>query len=297
MNEIIAFLMRGGAWVPSVAIYNLDFGLDLAATVDHIEKLYRAGAEGVVINGTTGDGQILSHADKLGLIVALGRRRQEQNWRPDFVILTGTGTSNYAEAADIAHAASKEGFHGLLALPPREDGQYQFYCTLAEVCEALNIGLMLYHHPRLDVIYSVDPTVLGGLTRTYECVVGIKDSAGNLGSLPTWQQAASRPILTVCGDDPLIAMALKGGMAQAAIAGSANTARGLEALNRIFIAHRTGNDALLAAAQGEMDTEVQFLLTEGDGVFRHNARLYRLGRTPSQIKKEKEGNQTGSLFS
>jgi len=294
-DELIERLKRGGAWVPSVALYNLDSKLDVAATVDHIEKLYKAGAEGVVINGTTGDGHLLPHADKLALITALGMRRLERNWRSDFVILTGTATSDYTEAAEIAHAAQRVGFHGLLALPPREGGHHQFYFTLAEVCQSLGIGLMLYHHPRLDPLDSVDPQLLAALVSAYACVVGIKDSSGDLKTLSTWQQAASQPILTVCGEDTLIAVALKDGLAQAAIAGSANTAKGLDALNRIFAAHRVGNNGVLTAAQVEMDEVVHFLLSKNDQVFRHNARLYRIGRTISQGDKDAE-NEALSLF-
>ena len=280
INTSIQRLQNGGAWVPSISVFTggKNLSVHTTKTATHVLTLAEHGAEGVIINGTTGAGHLLKHSDKIKLIVAVGALKSKGLLEPSFILITGTGTENSDEAVEIIHTAQANGFDGVMALPPKDANKKEaFYRTLAAACNA-TIGLVLYHHPRLDPDYSVTPELLGNLMHDFPCVIGVKDSSANKALLyewqPTVQKIAGRTPLLAVGEDFFIAEGLAKAGAQAAIAGAANTQNGLTSLRAIFKAHRAGKTEEMHAAQTNLDTEINILLKKG--VFRDNAKARRI---------------------
>lgn len=272
-------VMKGGAWVPSVAIFTgKKRSVNVPATVEHVITLALHGAEGVVINGTTGEGHLLSLQDKLRLIEGVGRAKADGRLDSSFVLLTGTGTEQVEEAKEIIALAQKYNFDGALVLPPKEESKKKaFYVELASCC-GNNFVLLLYHHPRLDPGFRVSPDLLGDLMADYPSVVGVKDSSGDKALLYQWVTR----VKAKCGRAPLVAVGedffVKDGLfeagALAAIAGAANTAEGLAQLKTIFQGFRTHNTDQATQAQAKFDKEITRLLQHG--AFRDNAKRYRI---------------------
>lgn len=279
-------VLRGGAWVPSITVFKRGKGkhVDVRKTIANVLALHENGAEGVVLNGTTGEGHLLRHEDKLALINAIGFLKKKGVFRKDFVLLTGTGTQKIEEARDIIAHAKQNGFDGILALPHKDDSlKLDFYHDLANACKAGKkddtLALILYHHPKLDSSYSVTPELLAELRRIHENVVGAKDSSGERSLLGKWipvskEKSGKEDILLAVGEDFFVHAGLKEEKARAAIAGAANTPRGLKHLLNIFNYHRSGNYDEAEREQALFDNVIRGLLAKG--VFRDNAKRNRI---------------------
>lgn len=276
----LQLVAKGGAWVPSVTVYvdEKKKVVDVDATLRHVLLLQKHGAGGVVINGTTGDGHELRQGDKLALIDGVGKLKREGKINENFVLLTGIGTGDIIRAKQIVAAARQNGFHGILALPHKSK-QFHFYEELARECEnGEKLAMLLYHHPRLRKNYVVSPDDLAVLMKHNECVVGVKDSAPDGKLHAEWlalaTSLAGRTPLLAIGEDFLVHEGLKAG-ATAAIAGTANTSKGIAALRQVFRHHLARNGRLATAAQKRLGRETQRLLDGPDG-FRSEARKNRL---------------------
>jgi dihydrodipicolinate synthase/N-acetylneuraminate lyase len=260
--------------------------VDVKKTLEHIVNLHDAGAQGVVINGTTGDGHLISHAAKLLLIKAVGRLAREKRFRRDFALVTGTGTTDTGQALEIIRTARNQGFHGILALPPKGalEQKLRHFSALANACDSRDprrkLGLFLYHHPGLKAFIS--PRLLGTLMQRHEVVLGLKDFEGKEGVLAGWNRqvmhfsGGRRPVILV-GSDKLITRGLALGAA-GAVFGAGNTANGLRAGLRVFRHYKARRFKKVRLAQGDLDDEVDKLLGGPSGAdgFRDMARLNRL---------------------
>jgi dihydrodipicolinate synthase/N-acetylneuraminate lyase len=276
----LTHLKNGGAWVPSVTIFQRGRKrvVNIPATVHHVITLAKHGAEGVIINGTTGEGHLLSVAEKCALIIAVGKAKLAKEIPSDFILISGTGTESLQEAKEIIATADAQGFHGALVLPPKNEGQKEeFYIQLA-ASTSPSFGIILYHHPRLDPSYSITPGMLGELMSKCSNIIGVKDSSGDKNLLYTWapvtKEFSGHELLLAVGEDFFVADGLTSAGAKAAIAGAANTPRGLKELKKIFHAHRTNDEKTLRAAQARFDREINSLLMTG--VFRNNAKRRRI---------------------
>lgn len=269
--------MQGGPWVPSVTIFHGGKGrrVNVAATINHVVNLQKHGARGVIVNGTTGEGHLLKHEDKLRLIAAAGELQREGVLKKDFMLITGTGTENVAEALEILAAANSNGFHAALVLPPKNKEKMSFYQELAE---SNLLPILVYNHPRLHPEYSFSPTDLGQLMKAHHTIVGVKDSSGDKKVLHEWlttvRKISDRDPLLAIGEDYFVQEGLAKAGATAAIAGAANTKPGLKHLINIFRHHHAGDLTKAAEAQVELDKEIDLLLKKG--VFRDNAKKRRL---------------------
>jgi len=273
--ENIDLVLKGGAWVPSITIRS-NGQVDAKATAKHVLALHDSGAEGVVVNGTTGGGHEMSVDEKVAVIREVGKLHLDGMLRKGFVLITGTGTQDAQEAEAIIREAHKNGFHGVLALPGKP--AIGFYEKLARACASTGLALMLYNHPRLDKKYSFAPDVLARLMARFPSVIGVKDSSGAPSLLSEWKSAAKkgsgREPLVAVGEDKLVHYNLSLGH-NAAIAGTANTREGLRFLLGVFKNHRLGRPKLAAEAQKKLAAVTDRLLAHPLG-FRIAAEENRL---------------------
>ncbi len=281
-------LLKGGAWVPSVTVFDSGGGVDVQATIAQARALAEAGAEGVVLLGTTGRGHLLKHEAKLEVIRAAKSLRKDF---PNLVLVAGTGTKDIRAAREIVNEARNSRFDGILALPHAQKANKAFFYTnLARACAANGkraLGLVLYHHPRLNRVYQVSPYLLANLMREFSHVVGVKDSSGKVESLMQWRRVLGakerRRFLLAVGEDKHVNYSLAKKIAKTAIAGTANTAKGLLALLAVFKHWRQGNARMASRAQGRLDSEVDRLLAH-EGGFIAGALANRLSLSSNRRK-------------
>lgn len=152
-----------------------------------IERQIRAGADAIVLAGTTGESPTLTDAEKLeifriGVQTAAGRTK----------IIAGTGSNSTAKAVDLSAKAAHMGVDAILAVTPyynksTQPGLLQYYTAVAEAS-------------KLPVIAYNVPTRTGVDIRVDTCrklaeipgIVGIKEASGDISKIGR--------ILAACGD-------------------------------------------------------------------------------------------------
>lgn len=264
--------VRGGLLVPSVTICHSNGSVNTVATIDHMVRLASNGAEGAVILGKTGLGDVLPHPEKVALITAVGEARRSGTLPPDFQLLTGTGTSNQDEATNLIWTAQDQEFDGILALPPVSGDQLAFFKHLAITCDigtsdplrgkpGHKLDLFLYHYPGTPLNRAVERrTVM--LLMGFPCMMGLKDSSGKTASLNLWESIELEDRLlpkVFMGSDFLVLDGLLRG-AFGAIAGSGNTAEGLPLLVELFASWRRNDGRNAQRCQDELSRHVSQLL-------------------------------------
>ncbi len=234
---------------------------------------------GGIVNGTTGSGHTMSLMQKVELMNAYGRAKQSGKLPSNFILIAGTGTADLDEALAIVTSAREEGFDAILTLPPPGDyaTKKAFLAQIAKAC-GNDLDLILYHHPRLNAEYWISLELAADLMSEYLCIVGLKDSEGDEILLGKWRSyirdATGRDALIAVGEDLLIASAISKHHAQAAIAGSGNSCKGLLALLGIFDALHNPDPPYLQRMQQALTREVKILLFPGKNgrTFQQNVR-------------------------
>ncbi|RKN41199.1 dihydrodipicolinate synthase family protein [Streptomyces hoynatensis] len=236
--------LLGGVTVPLVTPMSAPGVPSAAAAERLLAALAAAGARGLMLFGSNGEGALLP-VGALGAFAAGVTRR----WReltgdgPVLVNVTGPGTAEALARADAVRAAEPD---AVVLSPPfyyrhREDEILAHYAAFA----GLGLPVIAYHVPR----YS-NP-IGAGLLATIAAlphVVGLKDSSGDLGLLGAAVEAAGREegFGVSQGAESLLLAGLARG-ADGIVPGVANLAPGLCA--RLYAAHRAGRRAEAEQAQ------------------------------------------------
>lgn len=174
-----------------------------------IQNLYRAGVDGVVPCGTTGEGPSLSVAERLEIIKHCVSARDGRG------VIAGTGCQSLSDTITLSRAALAAGADACLVLPPfffKQAGENGVIAWYQALCDALPAGskLILYHIPPMTGVpittYIID-TLLASHP-TY--IAGIKDSG--VDAAHTAMLTARYPQLAIyTGNAPILAQAIKDG--------------------------------------------------------------------------------------
>jgi 4-hydroxy-tetrahydrodipicolinate synthase len=179
-----------------VTPFDADGRLDLAraeALADHLVEL---GNDGLVVNGTTGEGPTTSDAEKAELVRAVvgavGHRA---------TVVAGAGTYDTAHSVHLARQAEEAGAHGLLVVTPyySRPPQSGLLLHFTAVADAADLPVMLYDIPPRSVV----PIEIDTLRRLAEHprIRAVKDARGDLrvGA----EVIATTPLAYYSGDDPV----------------------------------------------------------------------------------------------
>jgi len=137
--------------------------------------LLRAGSDGVIVAGTTGEVPTLSHEEKMGLFKAVKEAVGSSG-----IVIAGTGNYNTAESVELGREAEAVGVDGLLmTVPyyskPTQEGLFRHFETLAK---ATSLPCIMYNIPgRTGVNMTAETTAR--LSRVPN-IVGVKEASGNL---------------------------------------------------------------------------------------------------------------------
>lgn len=152
-----------------------------------IERQIRAGADAIVLAGTTGESPTLTDAEKLeifriGVQTAAGRTK----------IIAGTGSNSTAKAVDLSAKAARMGVDAILAVTPyynksTQPGLIQYYTAVAA---ASGLPVVAYNVPsRTGVDIRVDTC---RKLAEIPGIAGIKEASGDISKIGR--------ILSACGD-------------------------------------------------------------------------------------------------
>ena len=205
-----------------------------------IQRQIDAGADAVVLAGTTGESPTLTVEEKLeifrvGVKTAAGRCR----------IIAGTGSNCTASAVDLSRRAAQIGVDGLLVVTPyynktTQSGLVKHYRA---VCEAAQIPVIAYNVPSrtgmgIDVATCRELAKLPNLAGIKEASGALSNAARILEYMPVWSG----------NDDQTVAMMALGGSGVISVASNVVP----EAMNAMVRAARMGNYPLAAALQSRL---------------------------------------------
>ncbi|MFO6463385.1 dihydrodipicolinate synthase family protein [Jannaschia sp. KMU-145] len=174
--------------------FKADLSIDEAGFIANIERLYDAGATGMVVAGCTGEFWALSfeeraHLAKLAVAASAGRGP----------VILGTGAVREDEVIDQIHAAKAVGADGVLVLPPyfamvTDD---EIVAHFAAVDAQSVLPIVLYNIPACAV-NAITPEV-ADRAADLPNVVAIKESSGDWNNFHATLTRVRDRIRVFCG--------------------------------------------------------------------------------------------------
>jgi 4-hydroxy-tetrahydrodipicolinate synthase len=179
--------------------------------VAHAHALLREGCHGVALLGTTGEANSFSVAERMALLDAV-----RDSGIAGAQLLPGTSSCNIPESVALTRHAVDHGVRACVMLPPfyykgvSDDGLFRFYASVIEGVGDDRLRLVLYHIPQVTQV-PIGHDLIARLRDAFPgIVVGIKDSAGDLGNM-TAMLARFPGFSVLAGADPLLLPLLRGG--------------------------------------------------------------------------------------
>jgi 4-hydroxy-tetrahydrodipicolinate synthase len=173
--------------------------LDEAALERVIKAQVKAGVDGIVPVGTTGESPTLDyeeHARVIQLAVEFAAGKVK--------VLAGTGGNSTNEAIYLTKAAEEAGADGSLQVAPyynkpTQEGVFQHFSAIAN---ATKLPLVLYSIPgRCGIEIAVD--TVKRLAEAHSSIVGIKEAGGNADRVSQLRAALGPKFEILSGDDSL----------------------------------------------------------------------------------------------
>jgi 4-hydroxy-tetrahydrodipicolinate synthase len=171
--------------------------IDSAAFGQLIQRQIRAGVDGIVPVGTTGESPTLSydeHVEVIALAVKFAAGKIK--------VMAGTGGNSTAEAVYLTKEAARVGADSSLQVAPyyNRPTQEGLYRHFLEVCRATTLPIILYSIPsRCGVEIAVETG--RRLAAISPRVVGIKEAGGNPDRVTQWRQTMGPRFAIFSGDD------------------------------------------------------------------------------------------------
>lgn len=193
-----------GITVASALPLTADLSVDLGRFAEHVQWLAANGCHGIVPNGSLGEYQTLSAAERAEVV------RTAVQCAPDgFSVVPGVGAYGSREARSWAEQAAEAGAHAVLLLPPNsyradEDTVVDHY---AEVARA-GLPVVAYNNPK-DTKVDLLPSLLARLFHEGH-IVAVKEFSGDVRR--AYELAELAPGLDVLAgaDDVLVELVLAG---------------------------------------------------------------------------------------
>ena len=187
-----------GTMIPAmVTPFDKDGELDLDQAQKLAERLAEGGANGLVINGTTGESPTVFYPQKMKLFSAVVEAVGGK-----VPIVANVGDNCTADTVDFARNVEKLGVDGLmLVVPyynkPPQEGLYRHFRTIAE---SVDKPVIMYNIPDRCVINMTAETTLR-LANDVENIVAIKEASGDMEQIKQIIDNAPDNFWVYSGDD------------------------------------------------------------------------------------------------
>ncbi len=236
--------MIQGIFAASITPLDPNFSPDLEALPGYLGFLANRGCNGALILGTTGEGPSFSPSQRLDIIQAALKVRQD--W-PDFKLLAGTGTPSLEESADLTRDAFELGMDGVVILPPYyfrdagDEGLYSWYLNILRRSVPKGGIVLAYHIPAVSGV----PLSIDLISRLYDAApdkfIGIKDSSGDKDYAKQLGKHFGDDLRVFTGNDRLFTEALQNNAVGCITALANLISPDLNALRKAFQEQRTTN--------------------------------------------------------
>ncbi|EMA69757.1 dihydrodipicolinate synthase [Halorubrum aidingense JCM 13560] len=187
-----------GVYPAMTTPFTADDEVDHEQLADNARYLERAGVDGVVPVGSTGESATMSHDEHVDVIETV------RDAVEDVPVIAGTGSNNTAEALSLSERAADAGADGLLLISPyynkpEPQGFLEHYRTIAD---AVDLPQIVYNVPsRTGQSIPVDVTVE---LADHPNIQGYKAASGDLNLISEVIERTSEAEFSVLsGDDGL----------------------------------------------------------------------------------------------
>jgi 4-hydroxy-tetrahydrodipicolinate synthase len=165
----------GQVLVALVTPFTADGEVDWPGVEKHMDDVIRAGADGIVVTGTTGETSTLTDPEKIRLVevgkdVAAGRAK----------IITGGGSNETAHAMQLARQSEKAGADGNMIVTPyyNKPTQAGVLTHFRMIADATDLPVILYDIPGRTGIPIMYETLLRAAK--HPNILAVKDAKGDL---------------------------------------------------------------------------------------------------------------------
>ena len=176
--------------------FHEDESIDFETLRDHAQYLERAGVDGLVPMGTTGESATLTHDEHIEVIEAVADAVD------DVPVIAGSGSNNTREALDLSRRSADAGADGLLLISPYYNkpepaGMEQHFRAVAD---AVNLPQIIYNVPsRTGRNIAVETAVN---LADHENVVGYKAASGDMNRISeVIERTREENFAVLSGDD------------------------------------------------------------------------------------------------
>ncbi|KAJ3507072.1 hypothetical protein NLJ89_g6504 [Agrocybe chaxingu] len=152
-----------GYYVPAVLFFDENEELDVPNIKAHVLRLAQGGVTGILVQGSNGEAQHLSH-DERKQAIALTRRTLDENGFQNVLVIAGTGAQSTRETKKLCVDAKAAG------------------ASHALVADGSPIPTMIYNFPVVTAGQDLNSDILSTLAE-HPNIVGTKLSCGNIGKL------------------------------------------------------------------------------------------------------------------
>ena len=164
----------GQVLVALITPFTADGEVDWAAVEKHIDDVINAGADGIVVTGTTGETSTLTDPEKIKLVevgkAVAGNRAK---------IITGGGANETAHAMQLAKQSEKAGADGNMIVTPyyNKPTQAGVLTHFRMIADATDLPVILYDIPGRTGIPIAYETIIRAAK--HPNILAVKDAKGD----------------------------------------------------------------------------------------------------------------------
>ncbi len=261
----------GQVLVALVTPMTADGEVDWPAVEKHIDDVITAGADGIVVTGTTGETSTLTDPEKLKLVevgksVSAGRAK----------IITGGGSNETAHAIELYKASEKAGADGIMIVTPyyNKPTQAGILTHFRLVADATDLPVILYDIPGRTGVPIKYETILR--LAKHPNILAVKDAKGDFSEVS--RVLNQTDLMYFSGDDanvlPHLSIGATGLIGVTANVASAPYRTIIDAVNR-------GDLATATAEHKRLEPLVRAVMTHVPGTVAAKYILHGLGRISS----------------
>ena len=261
----------GQVLVALVTPFTADGEVDWPAVEQHMDDVISAGADGIVVTGTTGETSTLTDPEKIRLVevgksVSAGRA----------AVITGGGSNETAHAIELYKASEKAGADGLMIVTPyyNKPTQAGILTHFRLVADATDLAVIVYDIPGRTGVEVKYETILR--LANHPNILAVKDAKGDFSEVS--RVLNETDLMYFSGDDsnalPHMAIGATGLIGVTGNIAAAPYRTMVDAVNR-------GDLAAATAAHKQLEPLVRAAMTHVPGTVAVKYILHGLGRIGS----------------
>jgi len=190
---------RGTIRTAKITPFDRSGAVDYAEAARIAKGLVERGNDGLVVAGSTGEGQTMSAQERNRLISSVKQAVGETA-----TVIANAGSNNTRESAAAAIEAQKAGADAILAVVPyyNKPTQSGMLAHFGAIADAMPLPVVLYNLPSRTAANILPETLLES-RRQHRNIAGVKESSGDLKQIGFILRDRDPEFTVLCGDDHL----------------------------------------------------------------------------------------------